>query len=508
MKNLFSNKSMRLAIIIFASGFIMPLLIGYFIHKGTKLAKHNVPYISLADYVKNNTTKGHLWFEELMAGDEGIVLNKDILPLFEKSKNTLLAAKNGGESDIGNFEKQNDAKLTAMFSETIVKIDELIKLTNERYQLSIEKKTKIVIDSASTTQNAGGSLDLLFDEVYESIQMQMQTINEKIRENIDTENNKLTFINWVLILIVGLVSIVVGILIFKFQTKNEKLIDANKEKLVHENERHQALSHFVNKISVGQYHEVIDKNFASDELGIKLEELKGRLKINQEEEVKRNWTNLGLAKIGEILRNSTLSDTNNLYNNVLSFTVKYLNITQGALFIVNDDTETDKYLQMVSCFAYEKRKYADKRIEIGEGLVGQCYLEREYFMLTEIPDKYTSITSGLGEATPNCIIVVPLKIDDHINGIMELASFKVFEDFQISFILKLAESIASTITSLSTNQKTSKLLQQTQQLTEEMRSQEEELRQNLEEMLSTQEEFQRKEKQYELTINELREKLN
>ncbi len=508
MKKILSNKSARLAIMIFASGLIMPLLIGYFIHKGTKLAKHNIPYISLADYVKNNTTKGHLWFEELIAGDEGIVLKKDILPLFEKSKRTLLTAKNTGDSEIGYFEKQDDNKLNVSFSEAILKLDELIRLTNERYRLNIEAKSKTRTDSNLNVQNAGGSLDLAFDEVYEDIQLHMEAINKKIRENIETENNKLTIINWILIIIVGLVSIVVGILIFKFQTKNEKLITANKEKLEHENKRHQALSHFVNKISEGQYTGIIDENFASDELGIKLEELKGRLKTNQEEEEKRNWTNLGLAKIGEILRNSTLSDANNLYNNVLSFTVKYLNITQGALFIVNDDNESDKYLQMASCFAYEKRKFADKRIEIGEGLVGQCYLERDYFMLTEIPDKYTHITSGLGDATPNCLIVVPLKIDDQINGIMELASFKVFEEYQINFILKLAESIASTITSLSTNQKTSRLLIQTQQLTEEMRSQEEELRQNLEEMLSTQEEFQRKEKEYELTINGLKEQLN
>jgi GAF domain-containing protein len=113
------------------------------------------------------------------------------------------------------------------------------------------------------------------------------------------------------------------------------------------------------------------------------------------------------------------------------------------------------------------------------------------------------ITSGLGEATPTSLLIVPLLNNGAVEGLLELASFHPFLDFEIAFIRKLAENMASAIATLKVNEKTRRLLEQSQQQAEELRAQEEEIRQNMEEMSATHEEIQRKEVSYLRRIEEL-----
>jgi predicted transcriptional regulator len=99
--------------------------------------------------------------------------------------------------------------------------------------------------------------------------------------------------------------------------------------------------------------------------------------------------------------------------------------------------------------------------------------------------------------------MVPLKIDTQVYGILELASFQEYQQHEIGFVEKLAESIAATLASVKGAQKNRQLIEQFQQQTEEMRAQEEEMRQNMEELQATQEEIARKEKGYIDRIQEL-----
>jgi methyl-accepting chemotaxis protein len=172
--------------------------------------------------------------------------------------------------------------------------------------------------------------------------------------------------------------------------------------------------------------------------------------------------------------------------------VKYLDANQGGIFIVNDDDSSDVYLELKGCYAYDRKKYREMRIEPGEGLVGTCYIESKTIYLTQIPHSYLSITSGLGEKNPGAIIIVPLVLNDVVFGIVEIASFHEFQPFQISFVEKIGESVASTISSVKTSIRTNQLLIKSQQQAEELKSQEEEMRQNMEELHATQEEMARK----------------
>jgi PAS domain S-box-containing protein len=169
-----------------------------------------------------------------------------------------------------------------------------------------------------------------------------------------------------------------------------------------------------------------------------------------------------------------------------------MKVNQGGVFLLNQPASGgDKFFEMAACVAYERKKFADKTILWGEGLVGRCALEKATIYMTDVPDDYVNITSGLGEATPKAVLLVPLKANDEIYGVIELASFHPFQQFEIEFVERLGESIALTISTVKTNIKTSKLLKETQIQAEKMAQQEEELRQNLEEMKATQEESER-----------------
>ena len=208
------------------------------------------------------------------------------------------------------------------------------------------------------------------------------------------------------------------------------------------------------------------------------------------ENEKRAWTTQGLALFAEILRDNTLN-INDLTYNVISSLVKYLNANQGGIFILNDDIPEDRYLELTASYAYERKKFINKRIEIGEGLSGMCFLERKTVVLKEIPADYLFIKSGLGNAPPRNLIIIPLKLNDDVFGTVEIASFAELEQYQVEFVEKVGETICATIKNTKINNQTARLLEQSRQQTEEMRSQQEEMRQHLEELAATQEELER-----------------
>lgn len=234
-----------------------------------------------------------------------------------------------------------------------------------------------------------------------------------------------------------------------------------------------------------------------DVLGKSLEEMRSSLiKANEQEyerkkeEEKTNWANQCYAQVSELLRKNN-DNIYDLSHSIVSNLVKFLEINQGGMFILTEDTQEEPRLDMTACYAYNRRKMMEKSFAIGEGLVGRCYVEGETIFLLEIPENYINITSGLGDTPPSCLLLVPLKINNEINGVLEFASLTPIEEYKVKFVEKIAESIASTIASVRINIHTSELLAQTRQQAEEMAAQEEEMRQNLEELQSTQEEMAR-----------------
>jgi hypothetical protein len=241
-----------------------------------------------------------------------------------------------------------------------------------------------------------------------------------------------------------------------------------------------------------------NKDLNTENLAGQLIEMKKQMQLADVENKKRIWSTEGLSKLTEIIRNSEQHTTELTFQST-KYLTEYLGAQQGSLFILvqDEDDKNKKHLELSAAYAFDKRKFLDKTVEIGQGLVGQTYLERETLLLTEIPQNYTFIKSGLGDSSPTCLAVVPMLYSDHVQAVIELASFKKLESHEIKFLEKAGEYVASAIATTQNNEKTRILLEQMQQQAEEMRAQEEELRQNMEELEATQEEMRRKEKMME-----------
>ena len=250
-----------------------------------------------------------------------------------------------------------------------------------------------------------------------------------------------------------------------------------------------------------------------DTLGLSLIEMQKNLKHAQKmeqerkvEEQKQNWATQGMAMFGDILRQNN-DNINELSFSIVKNLVDYTKSNQGGIFVINDNDKKNPFLEMTACYAFDRRKHLEKSAEIGEGLVGRCYIERKTIFMTDIPETYINISSGLGKERPRCLILVPLKYNDDTLGVLELATFKTYEKHQVEFIEKLAESIAATISSVRINIRTTELLAKSQQQAEEMQAQEEEMRQNMEELQATQEEMDRKRLEQEGIQAELEKEL-
>lgn len=217
------------------------------------------------------------------------------------------------------------------------------------------------------------------------------------------------------------------------------------------------------------------------------------MKIKQEGD-KRTWVAQGISRFGEILRNKT--DIEHYSQNIISNLVTYLAANQGCLFIEYEE-EGNRYLQLTASHAYGRSKDREQRIEPGQGIVGQCMLDKEFTFLDNIPETYVKVSSGLGQATPRSIVVAPLVFKDSFCGVIELASLHVFEAHHIEFLKEVCENIASEIVALKNVSHAEKLLEESNRLTRELQRREEEMKQNLHDLAYAQEEMVRK--QTELT---------
>ncbi len=238
-----------------------------------------------------------------------------------------------------------------------------------------------------------------------------------------------------------------------------------------------------------------------DELGGELVKLQQKIIENNDRRARneadnmiRRYMNEGIAKFADLLRTSS-SDITMLGDAFIREIVRYLDAIQGGLFLCEDSGYGEPVLRLTSAFAYNRKKYLEQTINMGEGLVGSCAKEKQYMNITEIPKGYISITSGLGDTPPDNLLLVPVLHENEILGVIEIASLKNFKQYEIDFAQEAAYSLGSTLVATRNNQRTEELLGKSQQQALEMAEQEEEMRQNMEELKATQEESIRREEE-------------
>ncbi|BDD09817.1 hypothetical protein FUAX_22490 [Fulvitalea axinellae] len=253
---------------------------------------------------------------------------------------------------------------------------------------------------------------------------------------------------------------------------------------------------FAAEIGKGNLHENLKLESDGDVLGQELIRMRDNLLISKLKEDDEKWISDGLAMFANLLKDND-ADTNGFSVTIISALVRRLKANQGSIFLIRNEGD-DEYLELEGTYAYDHERVRENRIEVGDTLIGQCALEKDPIFLTDIPDGYTSITSGLGEATPSCICIYPLMAHDEVYGVIEIASFTVFGEKEKSFLTKVSDSLALAFRKIQTSEDTLTLLRQSQQQAEELKTQEEEMRQSMEELAVTQEHMERA--QWELRL--------
>lgn len=242
-------------------------------------------------------------------------------------------------------------------------------------------------------------------------------------------------------------------------------------------------SEFARQIGSGNFDAKFESLSENDLLGNALIEMQSSLQNANNEAVERkrqdelqDWINLGLAKFGDILRKNN-DNILHLSVEVVRNIIKYLEVNQGAIYIIKkDDGIDEQYLEMTASFAYNQQKFIQKRIKLHEGLVGICAVEKRIINLDKLPNEYIKISSGFGITPSKYLLLVPLLIADEIYGVIELGSLQQIENHKIEFIKKLSEDIATTISYVKINQENYKNLQHTNQQISQYQEQIEELK--------------------------------
>jgi len=288
------------------------------------------------------------------------------------------------------------------------------------------------------------------------------------------------------VIVLALVGYFAGIPYDNLISQRNADIETSKERLTN-------IHNLIEKIRKGNID--IRENEISDDdkiglslinLNSEIERTKEEDKSRQKEDLQRHWAAEGLALFGAILREYNES-IEVLANKVISELVKYTDAKQAGFYII-EENEDEKFIKEIANFAYDRKRLANKELKWGEGLIGACIIEKKTNFLSNISDSYIEIESGLGKAKPRSILIVPIITEEGvIHGALELASFKIYEEFEIKFTEQIAESIATTISTLKINAETGRLLEESKEQANAMAKQEDELRKTISDMQRLQE---------------------
>jgi signal transduction histidine kinase/CheY-like chemotaxis protein/HAMP domain-containing protein len=204
-----------------------------------------------------------------------------------------------------------------------------------------------------------------------------------------------------------------------------------------------------------------------------INEMIRNLKDTTQKNNEQDWLKTNIARFNRLLQGQR--DIRHVSNLILSQLVPLVNAHQALFYLTRQDGG-ENILELVASYAAPNRRRPPPRLRLGDGLVGQCAVEKRSMLLTDAPHDYMRITSGLGEAKPSTVIVLPALFEGEVKAVLELGSFERFSTIHTLFLDQLMESIGIVLNTLAANMQTEALLAQSQLLTGELQSQQEELK--------------------------------
>jgi len=223
---------------------------------------------------------------------------------------------------------------------------------------------------------------------------------------------------------------------------------------------------------------------------LQLKERVNQMIVNLRETTQKNreqdWLKTNLAKFSGMMQSQ--KNLESVSSMIMSELTPLVQASHGAFFVM-DDVE-GKTLRLLATYAYKERKHVANRFRLGEGVVGQAALEKKAILLTRVPHDYIQVTSGLGEAPPLNLIVLPVLFEDEVRAVIELASFEPFSPIHRLFLEQLTESIGVVLNMIGANMRTEELLKQSQSLADELKEQSRELQRQQSELKRSNQELE------------------
>jgi len=207
----------------------------------------------------------------------------------------------------------------------------------------------------------------------------------------------------------------------------------------------------------------------NDAMGNALLGMRENLREIQEQEEIKKWQQNGSGIISDVLIES--HGITELAENTIASLVKYMKAFQGGFYVLQEAEEGQFTLHMAAHYAYDIPESTSISYQLGEGLVGEAAKRMTTIHLDEVPASYSNITSGLGGSKPNQILIVPLKFQQHVVGVIEISTFEAFKDYEVAFMENISERIATTINTANAKTRTNKLLEESQALNKKLQEQ-------------------------------------
>ena len=232
-----------------------------------------------------------------------------------------------------------------------------------------------------------------------------------------------------------------------------------------------SITAWVNRVASGDYVQVKVNSVHNEisELSNSFSGLTEQLRQVISDNERKSWLQDGQAGLNDSFRGE--QEIAELCKNIVSYLTKYLGMQTGAMYVLDDQNQ----LHLKGTYAWTKRKQTSNSFELGEGMVGQAALEKEIIELTDLPEDYMMVESGLGKTVPRSVIVVPLVYENEVNGVFEFGMVKELSEDKKQFLKESVEKVAIAINSAQYRTRVNQLLEKTTKQSEAMREQQQEL---------------------------------
>ncbi|MFK4291843.1 two-component system chemotaxis sensor kinase CheA [Bacillus sp. RC240] len=413
-------------------------------------------------------------------------VEKELLTIENKAKGFITSNNANYVQSLNAAEKDYEKHYQDLFAllEDNPSQQEKLKQINENINSWINKEIHPLI-----TNHNSNNIQAIDTAQIQSLQSQLtnfrgveEQLTKKRAAQLDTENNKLEIWLYSLLFLLSCISIIISLYISNSITKTIKnVIQAiksisSKEKITE-------------RIHVNTRDEIKELAHTTNHL---LDEIS-----------KREWLQTELAEL--ILMYQGIPSIEMLGKKILSGVIQKTQTSCGAFYVREEIEETVYYVKKAS-FADQGADIGKQSIKMGEGLIGQCALEKQSFILREIPEEFRYVTSGLLEIRPQNLLVVPILFEDEVIAVMELVSVTEISDLHQDLIQQTVDNLGLTIHSIMGRMRIQTLLHESQAMTEELQVQSEELQTQAEELQMQAEELRTTNEQLESRTEEAEQK--